>query len=286
MNGSRVRWLAVVPAAVYATITVWAADPVVSAASWAVVVALTLPLAAMGTERFGAWWFAPAVVALVVTSALALSGADVTRPPVAAFVLGIVAGAPAFTLAVVGAARRSPAAATLGVIATLAVGTLDLAVVRGLGAARPTSPNAWSVALSQVVTDQATSLRSFATGVAVPAAPLSYTGDVVFDALAVLALFGLLLGWLDPTARMGASDRSAALRSPATPPSGEAPTPGLGRSGTRSLVVAVAAVLALEVAASISPVDALMAVAVAAPAVVVSVIALAGRAPAAGTRTG
>lgn len=286
MNAATWRWIAAVPAPIYVALVAGSAEPAITPAGAAMAIALALPLVSLVTSRFGSWWYVPAAVGSVATVGLAVEAGSVAAAAVAPLVLGMLLGAPAFVLALFGTMRRSAAAGALGIIGVLAASSLDLAVVRGLAATAPSSAHAWAVSFSAVITAQGQALRDFATGAAVPAAPLSYTGDGVFDVLAAVAALGMLVSWLDPVARAGGADAATASLADRRVPDLSGPTADLGPSGTRSLVTAVAAVLAFEAGAAVTPVGALFALAVAAPIVVVVVVGLTRRrsAAAAGAR--
>lgn len=277
MNAGWVRWGAAAPAAAYATAVAMGAAPPDPVGTLAVTLAMVVSLGSLVTDRLGSWWFAPATVALGGTVMLAASIGSVVEPPVAPLVLGVLLGTPALALAVFGRVRDSAAWAPMALMGGLVADAFLLAVVRASPSGGGGSAHAWAGAASSVLTDQWASLRAFATGAAIPAPPLSYAGDVLFDALAVVALVGMLLGWLDPVARSVAVLRGGPDPPGYRPPDTVGPTPGLGRSGARSLVVAVGAVLVFELAAALSPSDALLGLAVAAPATVTLTLALTDR---------
>jgi hypothetical protein len=277
MNAGWVRWGAMVPAAAYATVVAVLAGPVVTLGALAVIVALFASLGSLVTRRLGGWWFAPSAVALAGTAVLALSAGSVAGPPVAPYLLGLVLGAPTLVLAVAGLGRRSAAWAPVSVMGGLAVDAVVLAVVRAIPPADGHSAHAWASTVTSVLSAQETSLRAFATGGAIPAPPLSYTGDAVFDALALIAFLGVLLGWLDPMVRSPTAPTPETRSAEYRPPDTVGPTAGLGPTGARSLVVAVGVVLLFEVAAALSPSDALLGLAVAAPAVVTLVLGVTDR---------
>ncbi|MCI4336326.1 MAG: hypothetical protein L3K17_03900 [Thermoplasmata archaeon] len=277
MNGATLRWALAAPVSLYVFAVVLGTHTAWTPTSVATLVVLTLPLGVLVTDRLGDWWFVPP--ALLLAGFLALVGisggvGDGLGPQV---LLGVLAGAPILVIASYGRVRVSSTASLGALLAGLAVDAVVLAVQRGLPTAPATglAADAWSNVLFQLVGQQAVSLRALAIGQSIPPAPFGATGDAVFDALAVLGLFGLLASWLDGAARSTASPSLArgatgrgSDRIPLFPP------PSVGRSGARSLVVAVGAVLVFEVAGALSPADAVLGVAALAPIVVGAVVLL------------
>jgi hypothetical protein len=222
--------------------------------------ACLVSLLAVVTRDRQIWPFVPAAAVGIVALLGMLTEAGGASDLVQSLGAGCVLGSP-WVLAS-GMVRWRGSLIGSSVFGTLAVliGAFDLAVVRGLGVAAgvPTTAGAWWAASSVVV-------QSLVSGQSLGSpnlGPLAYLGDGVFDALTLVALFGLLLPLLLSSERLvglpletppdaSADDReriptTARLSAPAPPAPAFAtdalPSSAHFGSGVASLV-AVAAVL-------------------------------------------
>jgi hypothetical protein len=217
-------------------------------------------LVAAGPRRPVFWPFLPWAVAVLGTVGwVAVGGGRAGLP--GALAAGLLVGAPAVAFAWLALWRDNLPASIGNWPMFLAVAAFGLAMSRGVAPPASTG-GSWVGALAHLVALQAGAL-SLSTSSGIPSAPLGYAGDAVFDVLGIVAILGLLVTLLLSSERL---PRRAASASGAE----EVPTRALAWSeatstfavhsvprsafqvaGVVSLVVALGAVLAFEVAAAV-----------------------------------
>ncbi|HZY92330.1 MAG TPA: hypothetical protein VFG07_06120 [Thermoplasmata archaeon] len=241
MNRATLRWVLLVPLAVYVLLDVVLLSPAVGLVGLLLGALVALPVLDVASDRPGAWLYIP-TVGVAVAFALGLLG-DLSQPVVENLLVALIVGAPLFLLGIAWRWKESTAAGFFVYLLLAAVALFELATASTVGAAGVEGgPAAWFGAASATLHSQWSSLTAFGSGGAIPPAPLGAVPNVVLAVTVLLPFFGLMATWLAPP--RGKSRPEEETADPTLVDSSAVP---LG-----PLVVAVGAVLAFEAAALVT----------------------------------
>ncbi|HYK92609.1 MAG TPA: hypothetical protein VEY07_01020 [Thermoplasmata archaeon] len=236
MNAATGRWLALLPLLVYAEYLVALARPPLNVEGMLMIVAISLPVVEIVTQRWGVWLYVPGVAVLGALGAGLLRALPSSET--ALLFLSLLAAAPVWWAAVSRRVCTSLAGSVLAIIATVELSLVAAFTAKGIEATTTGgTPSAWMSQFTSMFASQVESISAFARGSSIPPAPLGGVPDATFAVLAVLPLVVLVASWLAPAWRSRIS----------------AGQPGPRPAHLGSLAVAVGAVLAFEGASLVAP---------------------------------
>ncbi len=235
-------------------------------------------------------WFAGIAAALAGAFVGLALAPGALGPWLVPLLLGALLAAPLVALALLWALRGSTGAGIFAVTATLVVGAAGLAVRRSVPPAGAASVGGWTHAVLAVAGRQVGAFLGGGGGASAPAGSLAYTGDLVFDLLAIVALGGGLASMLvigerlvdlpAGGARAGTPAVSVSVR-PGAPgfDAAVAEVPGNAHFvwGTASLAATLGAVVVFTVINDVSPTGAAVALAASVVATTGTMLAVGGR---------